>query len=99
MDIRSYLQMYGQKFVQCVFAPLRNEGIKNLHELVCEEEVERDINYLKRIKMVVVNLPVGLIEYAASYTEDINDDTNDLSHLLLSDGRWKELRKVKTKEL
>ena len=66
MDIRSYLQMDGQKFIQCVFAPLRNEGIKNLHELVNEEEVERDINYLKRITMVVVNLPVGFFKLGAS---------------------------------
>ena len=49
--------------------------------------------------MVVINLPVGLIEYVASYNEDINDDTNGLSHLFLSDGRWKELNKVTTKEL
>ena len=49
--------------------------------------------------MVVINLPVGLIEYAASYNEDFNNDTNDISHLLLSDGNWKELSKVTTKEL
>ena len=49
--------------------------------------------------MVVINLPVGSIEYAASNNEDINDDSDDLSHLQLSDGRWKKLNKVTTKEL
>ena len=49
--------------------------------------------------MVVINLPFGLIEYADSYNENINDDHNDLSHLLLSDGRWNKLNKVATKEL
>ena len=98
MDIRSYLQINGQKLIQCVFTPLKNEGIEKLHELVSEEEVERDRNRLKRIRMVVVNLPVGLIEFAASYNEDKNDDINELSHLLLNDGRWKKLNKVTTKE-
>ena len=88
-----------QKLIQCVFTPLRNEGIEKLHELVNEEEVERDRNRLKRIRMVVANLLVGLIEYAASYNKYINDDTNDLSHLLLSDGRHKELNNVTTKEM
>ena len=65
--------MNGPELIQCVFAPLRNKGIGKLHDLVSEEEVEIDRNCLKRMKMVVVNLPVGLIEYAASYIEDIND--------------------------
>ena len=65
--------MNGPELIQCVFAPLRNKGIGKLHDLVSEEEVEIDRNFLKRMKMVVVNLPVGLIEYAASYIEDIND--------------------------
>ena len=82
--------MDGQKLIQCIFAPLPNEGIEKLHELGNEEEVERNRNHLKRIRMVVANLPVGLIEYAASYNKYINDDTNDLSHLLLSDGRLNE---------
>ena len=53
--------MDGQKLIQCVYAPMRNEGIERLHELVNAEEVESDRNHLKRIIMVVVNLPVGLI--------------------------------------
>ena len=76
-----------------VFAPLRKEGIEKLNELVSEEESESDSNHLKRIRMVVVNLPVGLIEYAASYIENINHDSNELSHFLVSDGGWKELNK------
>ena len=91
--------MDGLKLIQCVFTPQRNEWIEKLHELVNEEEVERDRNRLKRIRMVVINLPAGLIEYAASYNENVNDDTNDLSHLILSNGGWKELNKVTTKEL
>ena len=91
--------MDGQKSIQCVFAPLRNGGIEKLHEVVNEEEVERNQNCLKSIRMVVVNLPVGLIEYAASSNEDINNDTNDISHFLFSDGSWRELSKFTTKEL
>ena len=41
----------------------------------------------------------GLIDFATSYNECINDDTNELSHLLLNDGRWRELNKTTPKQL
>ena len=80
MDIIYYLQMNGHKLIQCVFDPLRNIGFEKLHEVFNEAEVERNRNHLKRIRMVVVNIPFGLIEYAASYNEIINYDTYELSH-------------------
>ena len=37
--------------------------------------------------MVILNLLGGLIEFAATYNEDINEDINELSHAILIDGR------------
>ena len=38
-----------------------------MHELISKVEVESDRNHVKRIRMVIVNLPFGLIEFAASF--------------------------------
>ena len=66
------------------FCSTKNEGIEKLHEIISEEEVESDRNRLKRIWMVIVNLPVGLIKFPFSYNEDVNGDTYQL---ILSGGR------------
>jgi hypothetical protein len=63
----------NKKLVQCVYIPLKNEGVERLHELCCEEETERERGKLKRIRMVIVNFPIEMIEIAASYYENVNE--------------------------
>ncbi len=71
-----------KKLVQCVYIPLRNEGIELLHELCEEEETERDRARLKRIRMIIVNFPSKMIEIAACYDENVNKDSLGLTHTL-----------------
>jgi zinc-binding in reverse transcriptase len=98
-NIRTYLLRQNKKLVQCLYTPLRNEGIEKLHELCTEEEIERDRERLKRIRMVTVNFPVEMIEIAGTYDENVNRDSMGLSHILMRNGNWKEIDKITTKEL
>ena len=89
INIRTYLLRQNKKLVQCLYTPLRNDGIEKLHELCTEEEIERERERLKRIRMVTVNFPVELIEIAGAYDENVNRDSLGLTHILMKDGSWK----------
>ena len=99
INIRTYLLRQNKILVQCLYTPLRNDGIEKLHELCTEEEIERERERLKRIRMVTVNFPVELIEIAGAYDENVNRDSLGLTHILMKDGSWKEIDKITTKEL
>ena len=99
IDINSHLQRKKKKLVQCVYLPLQNEGIEKLYEICKEEETERERQRLKRIRLVIVNFPMEMIEIASSYNEDENEDSNELTHILEKDGTWKELKDITTKEI
>ncbi len=45
--------------------------------------------------MVIVNFP---IEIAASYYENVNEDSMGLTNILIKEEIWKELYKITTKE-
>ena len=79
--------------------PLLNEGIENLYEICREEETERERQRLKRIRMVIINFPVELIEMASAYDEDLNEDLEGLTHFLSKDGTWSEIQKITTREI
>jgi hypothetical protein len=70
-----------------------------LHKLCCEEETERERARLKRIGMVVVNIPSEMMEIAASYDETVNNDSMGLTHILTKLGMWMDKDKMTTKEL
>jgi hypothetical protein len=97
--INTFLLRENKKLVHCIYIPLRNEGIKLMHEICQEEEVERDRAKLKRIRMVMVNIPSDMIEMAANYNENINDDSNDLKYIIIKGEEWMEIGKISTKEL
>jgi hypothetical protein len=46
--------------------------------------------------MLIVNFPINIIEIAASYDENVNKNSMDLTNILRM---WKKLDKVTTKEL
>jgi hypothetical protein len=99
ININTHLLRCKKRLVQCVFIPLRNEGIEKLHEICREEETERERQRLKRIRMVIVNFPVELIEMASSYDEDVNAASEGITHILIKEETWKELEKITTKEI
>jgi hypothetical protein len=73
--INTYLLRENRKLVHCVYNPLRNEGIEYLHEICHEEETERDRARLKRIRMVIINIQSEMVEMAANYNENVNNDS------------------------
>ena len=98
-DIKSYLLRENKRLAHCVYNPLRNEGIEWLHELCTEKEIERDREKVKRIKMVIANFPAQMIEIAAAYDPDVNNDSLGLTHILMKGETWKEIDKITTREL
>jgi hypothetical protein len=46
-----------------------------------------------------VNFPIEIIEIAASYNENLNEDSMGLTNILIKGEIWKGLHKVTTKEL
>ena len=99
ININSHLLRCKKKLVQCVYIPLRNEGIEKLYEICREEETERERQRLKRIRMVIINFPVELIEMASAYNEDLNEDSEGLTHILNKEGTWTEIKKLTTKDI
>ena len=97
--INTYLLRKNKKFVHCVYIPLRNEGIELLHEICHEEETERDRDKLKRIRMIIVNIQSEMVEMAASYNENVNNDTGGLKYILTKGEDWVEMNEITTKEL
>jgi hypothetical protein len=97
--INTYLLRKNRKLVHCVYIPLRNEGMELLHELCHEEETERDRAKLKRIIMVIVNIESEMVEIAANYNENVNNDTVGLKYIKTKGEEWKDLNKITTKEL
>jgi hypothetical protein len=97
--INTYLLRENRKLVHCIYIPLRNDGVEFLHEICHEEEVERDRTKLKRIRMVIVNIQSEMVEIAATYNENENNDSMGLRYILTKGGKWMELNKITTKEL
>ena len=97
--INTYLLRKNRKLAHCVYIPLRNEGMSSLHEICHEEETERDRAKLKRIRMVIVNIQSEMVEIAANYNENVNNDSVGLKYILTKGEEWIELNKITTKEL
>ena len=41
--------------------------------------------------MVIENFPIEMIEIAASYNENVNEDSMGLTNILIKEEIWKEL--------
>jgi hypothetical protein len=75
--------------VQCVYIPLRNEGLERLHELCCEVETGRERSKPKRIRMAIVTFTIEKIEISASNDENVNEDSFGLASLIIKGKVWK----------
>ena len=95
-DISNYLLRKGKTMINCMFNPLRRDGIESLHELCSEAEIELDGRRITRIGMVISNFPEKMIEISGAYNEDENDGK---VRVLNKDDVWKELSSLSTKEL
>jgi hypothetical protein len=88
-----------RKLFHCVYIPLGNEGMKFLHEICDEEESERERAKLKRIGMVIVNIQSEMVEMAAIYNKNVNNDSTGLKYKLMKGEEWMELNKITTTDM
>ena len=98
-DVREYLLRKKRNMINCMFSPLRLEGIVNLHELCTAAETELDQNSIIRIGNVLSTFPVEMIELAGSFDENSMNDSLGLTHFMLKPGKWKDIHKLSAKEL
>ena len=91
--------MRNNKLMECVYRPLLREGVDMLHELIEEEESERDRNRLKRIRMVILAFPEGLLQLESSYYRVALMNMRDVNYIISESWNWLELNTVATKEL
>jgi hypothetical protein len=73
--------------------------VEFLHEICHKEETERDRAKLKRIRMVIVNIQGGMVEIAANYNENVNNDSVGLNYILAKGEEWIGTNMITTKEL
>ena len=76
-----------------VYRPLLREGVKTLHELAGEEEIEHDRNRLKRLRMVIKAFHPGKAELATTLNEDLNVKINLSCNEMGKNGNWLKLNK------
>jgi hypothetical protein len=84
--------------VRCVFIPLRKDGIELIHDICYKEETTTDRASFKRIRIAIINFSSEMIEIAASYNMNVNDDSEGLKHILIKGEAWMEMEKIITKE-
>ena len=85
--------------LNCMFIPLRREGIDTLNELCTLAEVELESGQIIRIGNVLATFPSEMLEVVAAFDENIHDDTECLTHVFNGHDQWIDLHKITTKEL
>ena len=87
-----YLIRIKKIMINCMFTPLRRNGVEKLFELCTESEIEQDMNTIIRIGNVITAFPAEMIEIAGSYDEDnSNYVSNGLTHIMSGSGDWKKI--------
>jgi hypothetical protein len=97
-NVGRYLIRNGKTLINCLYTPLRKDGIISLAELVREEETELCKTRLIRIRNVLKNFPKEMLEYAKCFDEDMNKDEDLLTHLLTNEDKWMRIEDLTTKE-
>jgi exonuclease III len=79
-NISTYLEKNRKVMAICIYKKLRKEGIRNLIDLLRENEIENNNDRKKRITLVLSSFPKIMKEIAIKFT---NDDEVDEDELLL----------------
>ena len=99
INVNDYLKRSNKILLQCVYTPLKREGLTVYGELVRERESEMDKGRIKRLEMVINGFPKYFREIANSFDEDINYPSRNLSKILTLDKTWIPITQLKTKEI
>ena len=83
--------------INCVFAPIRRNGIKKLYELCTEAEIEQDMNEIVRIGSVLAAFPQPMIELSGAYDENSNNEERAAVQVMERWGEWMDLNNISFK--
>jgi hypothetical protein len=98
INVKNYLKKKGRLLASCVY----NNSLKEyetLLDLVREAETERDRKKSKIMEMVLRNFPVEFRQLALSFNDDVNETTQFIQSIQLSDGNWINLVDATVKQL
>ena len=97
-NISTYLNRKNKKMLNCMFRPLKREGIETLSELCTQAEIEQDNRQVIRIGNILATFPVEMLEVVAAYNENTHDDSENLSHICMGIGIWIDINIITTRE-
>ena len=98
-NISIYLLRNKKRMINCMFGPIKNEGIDTLSELCSLSEFEPDMNQIIRIGNVIATFPQHMIELAGSYDEDLDSHSTVASQFLMDWDSWIDITNISTKLL
>jgi hypothetical protein len=99
-NISTYLEKNRKVMAICIYKKLRNEGIRNLIDLLRENEIENNNDRKKRIMLVLSSFPKIMKEIAIKFTNDDEVDEDELLLILDSkNGTLIPINNITTKEI
>jgi exonuclease III len=98
-NVETFLKRKNRVFLSCIARPFLTEGLENYLDFVMDAEIEKDKNRLKRLESIISAFPKYFRNAANSFNENVNAQTNSLTHFVKEDSSWASLNEITTKEL
>jgi hypothetical protein len=98
-NVETFLKRKNRVFLSCIARPFLTEGLENYLDFVLEAEIEKDKNRLKRLESIISAFPKFFRNAANSFNENVNAQTNSLTHFVKEDSSWASLNEITIKEL
>jgi hypothetical protein len=98
-QVSTYLSRKSRVFLKCIYKPFLREGLITYLDMVEAAETERCRAKSKRLESIISAFPTYFRDAANSFDENINCRDENLTHLLLKDGKWVPIGEINTRDL
>jgi hypothetical protein len=98
-NIETYLRRKGKKLAGCLYLPLKREGIETYLELVSENEIVTNNRTSDNINNIINAFPKYFKDAANSFDENINSQSDEITHIQSMTGEWIKVAEITTKDL
>jgi hypothetical protein len=98
-NIETYLRRKGKKLAGCLYLPLKREGIETYLELVSENEIVTNNRTSDNINNIINAFPKYFKDAANSFDENINSQSDEITHIQSITGEWIKVAEITTKDL
>jgi hypothetical protein len=99
INLKTFLSRKGLMFMLYILKQLNKAGITTLADLVQAYEYEKNINLLKSIKLILSSFPKDLVEIAKNFNDSINDDSEILKYILITQSERMSIYSVSVKQI